>query len=55
MMGDGVINIARWRRLVESLGYDGFHEVEIFSAANWWKRPPDEVLATCKERHQSFC
>jgi sugar phosphate isomerase/epimerase len=54
MMGDGVIDIARWRRLVESLGYDGFHEVEIFSAANWWKRPPDEVLVTCKERHQAF-
>jgi len=51
MMGDGVIDIARWRRLVESLGYTGFHEVEIFSAENWWKRDPDEVLEICKSRH----
>ena len=25
-------------------------EVEIFSAADWWKRPGDEVLRTCIER-----
>ena len=29
------------------------HEVEIFSTENWWKRPADEVLATCIERHRS--
>jgi hypothetical protein len=29
--------------------------VEIFSANNWWRRDPDEVLATCKERHQRYC
>jgi hypothetical protein len=29
--------------------------VEIFSANNWWRRDPDEVLTTCKERHQRFC
>lgn len=55
MMGDGVIDIADLRHTVEKEGYDGFHEVEIFSAANWWKRPPDEVLATCKLRHQECC
>ena len=29
----------------------GFCEVEIMSAGNWWKRPGDEVLRICKERH----
>ena len=55
MMGDGVIDIAGIRQAVEAEGYDGFHEVEIFSAGNWWKRPPDEVLETCKRRHVECC
>ena len=55
MMGDGVIDIPLIRSWVEAAGYRGFHEVEIFSAKNWWLRDPDEVLATCKERHQRFC
>jgi sugar phosphate isomerase/epimerase len=53
MMGDGVIDIPRIRGWVESEGYAGFSEVEIFSAANWWQRGGDEVLATCIERHRS--
>ena len=52
MMGDGVIDLPRIRRWVESAGYAGFHEVEIFSTLDWWKRDPDEVLRTCKERHR---
>jgi sugar phosphate isomerase/epimerase len=55
MMGDGVIDIPLTRSWVEAAGYRGFHEVEIFSANNWWRRDPDEVLATCRERHQRFC
>jgi sugar phosphate isomerase/epimerase len=55
MMGDGVIDIPLIRSWIEAAGYRGFHEVEIFSANNWWRRDPDEVLATCKERHQRFC
>ena len=55
MMGDGVIDIPLIRSWVEAAGYRGFHEVEIFSAANWWRRDPDEVLAICRERHQSCC
>ena len=51
MMGDGVIDLPRIRGLVEAAGYAGFHEVEIFSRDNWWRRDPDEVLETCKERH----
>jgi sugar phosphate isomerase/epimerase len=55
MMGDGVIDIPRIRSFVEQAGYAGFHEVEIFSELDWWRRDPDEVLATCKERHRQFC
>jgi sugar phosphate isomerase/epimerase len=55
MMGDGVIDIPLIRSWVERAGYRGFHEVEIFSAQNWWKREPDEVLAICRERHQLYC
>jgi len=52
MMGDGVIDLKRVRGWMARAGYRGFHEVEIFSAGNWWKRDPDEVLATCKARHR---
>jgi len=55
MMGDGVIDLPRIRSWIELAGYKGFHEVEIFSELDWWKRDPDEVLETCKDRHQRFC
>ncbi|MFI4988389.1 MAG: sugar phosphate isomerase/epimerase family protein, partial [Alphaproteobacteria bacterium] len=55
MMGDGVIDIPHIRGLVEAAGYDGFCEVEIFSKDNWWKRPPEEVLATAIERYRTVC
>lgn len=50
MMGDGVIELPKIRGWVEATGYSGFQEVEIFSELDWWKRDPDEVLRTCKER-----
>jgi sugar phosphate isomerase/epimerase len=55
MMGDGVIDIRKIRGWVEDVGYDGFAEVEIFSANTWWKRDPDEVVRVCAERHRSVC
>jgi len=55
MMGDGVIDLPLIRSWMEAAGYRGPHEVEIFSERNWWKRDPDEVLATCVERHQTVC
>jgi sugar phosphate isomerase/epimerase len=55
MMGDGVIDLPLIRSWMEAAGYRGAHEIEIFSANNWWKRDPDEVLATCKARHAAFC
>ena len=53
MMGDGVIDLPNLASLVHEAGYRGYVEVEIFSAADWWKRPGDEVLRTCIERFES--
>ncbi len=55
MMGDGVIDLPRIRSWMQHAGYAGFHEVEIFSELDWWRRDPDEVLEACKDRHQRFC
>jgi sugar phosphate isomerase/epimerase len=55
MMGDGVIDLLAIRRMVQAGGFSGPQEVEIFSAENWWKKPGDEVLATCVERFRSVC
>jgi sugar phosphate isomerase/epimerase len=52
MMGDGVIDLPLVRSWIESAGYGGFHEVEIFSELDWWRRDPDEVLRTMKERYK---
>ncbi|MGO4524872.1 sugar phosphate isomerase/epimerase family protein [Microvirga sp. 2MCAF35] len=53
MMGDGVIDLRGIRHEVEAVGFAGYSEVEIFSESNWWKRPMEEVLATCIERHRT--
>ena len=53
MMGDGVIEIAKIRGWIEAAGFAGYSEVEIFSTEDWWKRPEDEVLATCIARHRT--
>jgi sugar phosphate isomerase/epimerase len=55
MMGDGVIDLKRIRSTIETAGYSGPQEVEIFSSANWWKRPGEEVLSTCVERFHTVC
>ena len=52
MMGDGVIDLPALRALVEAQGYQGMHEVEIFSH-HWWQQDPDLVMRTIKERHQA--
>lgn len=53
MMGDGVIDLSSIRQEVEAAGFCGLSEVEIFSQDNWWQRDPDDVLATCVERHKT--
>jgi sugar phosphate isomerase/epimerase len=50
MMGDGVIDLPGFRAMVDAAGYDGFIEVEILSARDWWRRDPDEVVRVVKER-----
>ena len=55
MMGDGVADLRAIRGAVESAGYSGACEVEIFSADDWWKRDPDEVLDTVVERFRTVC
>ncbi|MBM3529811.1 MAG: sugar phosphate isomerase/epimerase [Alphaproteobacteria bacterium] len=53
MPGDGVIGLRDIRAMVEATGYDGHCDVEIFSAENWWKRDPAEVLRICLDRHRT--
>jgi sugar phosphate isomerase/epimerase len=55
MMGDGVIDLPLIRSWMEAAGYRGCHEVEIFSARNWWKREPADVLSVARRRHQECC
>jgi sugar phosphate isomerase/epimerase len=55
MMGDGVADLKGIRSAVEAAGYRGFCEVEIFSAANWWKRNPGDVLDVMVDRFRTIC
>ncbi len=55
MMGDGIIDIPRLRHVVESNGFSGLVEVEIFSAEDWWKRDADDVMRTIVARAAEFC
>ena len=50
MMGDGVIELRRIRGAVESAGYAGPIEVEIFNEAVW-RTPLDALLPLVKERY----
>lgn len=53
LMGDGVIDIRRLRRLVEHAGYSGPIEVEIMNRA-LWNSDPDSVLAQVVERFEKY-
>jgi sugar phosphate isomerase/epimerase len=55
MMGDGVADLHGIRQSVEAAGYLGPCEVEVFSAENWWKRDPAEVLDVMVERFRTVC
>ncbi|WP_420328392.1 sugar phosphate isomerase/epimerase family protein [Mameliella sp.] len=54
MMGDGVADLKGIRSAVETAGYKGLCEVEIFSR-EWWQRPPEEVLDVIVERFRTVC
>ncbi|WP_326677365.1 sugar phosphate isomerase/epimerase family protein [Streptomyces sp. NBC_01237] len=49
-LGDGSVDFRAWRRLVESAGFDGPIEVEIFNEA-LWARDGAEVLAEVAARY----
>lgn len=53
MIGDGLIDNRLIRSWVERAGFDGLIEVEIFSKKDWWRRDPDLVVQTIKERFQT--
>ena len=55
MMGDGVADLRAIRGAVEDAGYDGPCEVEVFSAQNWWRRDPGEVLDVVADRFRTAC
>lgn len=55
MMGDGVADLKAIRADVETAGYAGPCEVEIFSARNWWQKDPADLLDTIKERFRTVC
>ncbi|CTQ55611.1 hydroxypyruvate isomerase [Roseibium album] len=55
MMGDGVADLPKIRKILYSHGFSGFEEVEIFSANNWWRQDPSTVLETCVNRFLSAC
>ncbi len=55
MMGDGVADLRSIRKAVEAAGYVGPCEVEIFSAEDWWKRDPNNVLDAMVERFREVC
>lgn len=55
MMGDGVADLRAIRAAVEAAGYRGPCEVEIFSAANWWRRDPNDVLDAIVDRFRTVC
>jgi sugar phosphate isomerase/epimerase len=55
MMGDGVADLRAIRAAVERAGYAGPCEVEVFSARNWWRRDPGEVLDTMIDRFRKLC
>lgn len=54
MVGDGVIDIARIRGWLDSIGYDGVFELEIFSELDWWQRPGEETVRIAIERCAPF-
>jgi len=55
MMGDGVADIPALRAAVEATGFDGACEVEVFSARDWWRRDPGDVLDIMVDRFRTHC
>ncbi len=54
MMGDGVIELPKFRRAVDEAGYNGYIEVEIFNQ-KIWDTPGSAVIGLMKERYLGLC
>ena len=53
IMGDGVIDIPKIRNWLESAGYQGRYEVEIFSS-DLWQTDQEDYIALIKDRFLKF-
>ena len=53
LMGEGCIELRRIRGLVESVGFKGMIEVEIFSD-RWWKQSTDKFLESIKHSYLNY-
>ena len=53
MMGDGVIDFARFTEAVDAAGYEGPIEVEIFNR-EVWETPASEVVSTMIDRYRDL-
>jgi sugar phosphate isomerase/epimerase len=53
LMGDGVIDIPKIRRWLESSGYQGGYEVEIFST-DFWQMDQGKYISLIKDRFLKF-
>ncbi|TDR85217.1 sugar phosphate isomerase/epimerase family protein [Enterovirga rhinocerotis] len=54
MVGDGIIDIAGYRAVLDRIGYDGPFEIEIFSKLDWWLRDGHETTRIAVERCAPF-
>lgn len=50
MIGDGVVDFAFFRSILDEIGYDGPFEIELFSKLDWWTREGDETVRISVER-----
>jgi len=53
LMGDGCIDLPGIRRLMETAGFKGFREVEVFSEM-YWAMDQDEYLRKITDAYQRF-
>ena len=49
LMGDGVIDLRRFRAMMENAGFDGMIEVEVFNE-DYWAMDQDTYLALIRDR-----
>lgn len=54
LMGEGCIDIKGIRGMVETAGFSGFNEVEVFSD-RWWSKDQNEFLSAIKRSYLEFC